>query len=191
MCLCAQQCPTPCSPTGCSPPGSSVLGISQASLPFPPPEDLPHSGTKPTSLMSPALTGVFFTAWAIREAPEGQAGIAENKALFPTSGERSARFVVVVALGWWCALNGPSVLCCVYKGGRDSPAGNLGETPGVWCGESRGDSWSTGPSSYWSQRDKLPFYKYKYKYKYKYFLKPVIYHTKKVFFPLPMITLYK
>ena len=30
-------------------------------LPFPNPEDLPDSGTKPTSPVSPALTGGFFT----------------------------------------------------------------------------------------------------------------------------------
>ena len=29
-------------------------------LPYPPPGDLPHSGTEPTSLMSPALAGGFF-----------------------------------------------------------------------------------------------------------------------------------
>ena len=31
-------------------------------LPFPPPGDLPHSGIEPTSLVSPALVGGFFTA---------------------------------------------------------------------------------------------------------------------------------
>ena len=31
-------------------------------LPFPPPGDLPDSGIKPASLMSPALVGRFFTA---------------------------------------------------------------------------------------------------------------------------------
>jgi len=31
-------------------------------LPFPPPGDLPDPGIKPTSLMSPALAGRFFTA---------------------------------------------------------------------------------------------------------------------------------
>ena len=39
-------------------------------VPFPPPEDLPDSGTVPTTLVSPALTGRFFfylcAAW---EAP--------------------------------------------------------------------------------------------------------------------------
>ena len=49
----------------CSPPGSSVHGISQARIleqvAFPPPRDLPDPRIKPTSLMSPALTGRFFT----------------------------------------------------------------------------------------------------------------------------------
>ena len=49
----------------CSPPGSSVHGISQARIleqvAFPPPRDLPDPRIKPTSLMSPAVTGRFFT----------------------------------------------------------------------------------------------------------------------------------
>ena len=38
-------------------------------LPFPPPgpRDLPDPGIKPTSLMSPALAGGFFTTKATRE----------------------------------------------------------------------------------------------------------------------------
>ena len=49
----------------CSPPGSSVHGISQARIleqvAFPPPGVLPDPGIKPASLVSPALTGRFFT----------------------------------------------------------------------------------------------------------------------------------
>ena len=37
-------------------------------LPFPPPGDLPDPGIEPTSLMSPALTGRFFTSSATWEA---------------------------------------------------------------------------------------------------------------------------
>ena len=33
-------------------------------LPFPSPEDLPHPGIKPMSLVSPALAGGFFTTVA-------------------------------------------------------------------------------------------------------------------------------
>ena len=50
------------------PPGSSVLGILQVGilkwLPFPSPRDLPDPKIEPVSLMSPALTGGFFTASA-------------------------------------------------------------------------------------------------------------------------------
>ena len=38
-------------------------------LPFPPPGDLPDPGIEPTSLMSPALAGRFFTTSATWEAP--------------------------------------------------------------------------------------------------------------------------
>ena len=44
-------------------PGSFIRGIFQArsGLLFPSPEDLPDSGSKPTSPVSPALAGEFFT----------------------------------------------------------------------------------------------------------------------------------
>ena len=38
-------------------------------LPFPSSEDLPDPGIEPTSLLSSALAGEFFTSWATREAP--------------------------------------------------------------------------------------------------------------------------
>ena len=54
-----------CNPMACSLPGSSVHGISQARTPeqvaFPMPVVLPEPGTKPTSPVSPALAGRFFT----------------------------------------------------------------------------------------------------------------------------------
>ena len=60
-----QSCLTLCDPVDYSPPGSSISGILQqeylSGLPFPPPGDLPHSGIKPVSLMSPALAGGLFT----------------------------------------------------------------------------------------------------------------------------------
>ena len=37
-------------------------------LPFPPPRDLPNTGIKPTSTVSPELAGIFFYRWAIWEA---------------------------------------------------------------------------------------------------------------------------
>ena len=38
-------------------------------LPFPSPGDIPNKGIKPTSLMSPALSGVFFTSSTTWKAP--------------------------------------------------------------------------------------------------------------------------
>ena len=62
-----QSCLTLCDPMDCSPPGSSVHGILQVvilewvAMPSPP-GDLPNPGLKPVSLMSPTLTGGFFTS---------------------------------------------------------------------------------------------------------------------------------
>ena len=42
-------------------------------LPFPPPGDLPHPGTEPLSLVSPALAGRFFTT-----APLGKSRISST-----------------------------------------------------------------------------------------------------------------
>ena len=51
------------------------LGFSRqeywSGLPCPPSGDLPDSGIEPTSLMSPALAGGFFTTSATWEAPFG------------------------------------------------------------------------------------------------------------------------
>ena len=62
-----------CTPTDCSPPGSSVHGIVQAriqsGLPFPMPGNLPNPGIKVAFLMSPALSGGFFTTVKKWEAP--------------------------------------------------------------------------------------------------------------------------
>ena len=59
-----QQFTPLCDPMDCSPPGSSVHEIPQArglGLPGPPAGDLPDPGIKPSSFMSPALSGRFFT----------------------------------------------------------------------------------------------------------------------------------
>ena len=60
-----QSCLTLCDPRDCSPTVFSVHGILQArilcGLPFPSPGDIPNPGIEPTSLMSPALAGRFFT----------------------------------------------------------------------------------------------------------------------------------
>ena len=67
-----QSCPTLCDPIDGSPPGSHVPGFSRqehwSGLPFPPPGDLPDSGTELLSLTSSALAGSFFTTGATWEA---------------------------------------------------------------------------------------------------------------------------
>ena len=74
MCICAkllQSCLTLCDPMDHSPPGFLSMGFSRQEywngLPCPPPGDLPDPGTEPTSLMSPALAGGFFTTNATWE----------------------------------------------------------------------------------------------------------------------------
>ena len=56
---------TLCSPMDCSPPGSAAHGSFQARIlewvPFHTPGELPNPGIEIASLMSPALTGGFFT----------------------------------------------------------------------------------------------------------------------------------
>ena len=65
MCWVAQLCLTLCDPMDCSPQGSSVHGISEARilewLAYSTPGDLPDSGIKLASLVSPVLAGRFFT----------------------------------------------------------------------------------------------------------------------------------
>ena len=67
-----QSFPPHCDPMDCSPPGSSVHGILQARtlelVTMPSSRDLPKSGIKPESLMSPALAGEFFHTSATWEA---------------------------------------------------------------------------------------------------------------------------
>ena len=67
----SQLCPILCKSMDCCPPGSS-MGFSRqeywSGLPCPPPGDLPDPGMEPTSLMSPALKGGFFTTSITWEA---------------------------------------------------------------------------------------------------------------------------
>ena len=74
VCVCAQSfqsCLTLCKSMDCSLPGSSILGILQARIlewvAMPSSGDLPDPGIEPTSLVSPALAGGFFTT----SAPQG------------------------------------------------------------------------------------------------------------------------
>ena len=68
----AQSPPTLCSPRDCSLADSSVHGISRQAywyrVPFPTPGNLPDPRIKPASLVSPALTGRFFTTSPTWEA---------------------------------------------------------------------------------------------------------------------------
>ena len=63
-----QSCPTLCDPTDGTQQAPLSLGFSRQEywngLPCSPPGDLPNSGIEPMSLMSPALTGGFFTTSA-------------------------------------------------------------------------------------------------------------------------------
>ena len=66
-----QSCLTLCNPMDYSPPGTSVHGILQARIlewvAMPSSGDLSNPGIEPTSLLSPALTGRFFTTGATWE----------------------------------------------------------------------------------------------------------------------------
>ena len=66
VCVCVpQMCLTLCDPMDHSPPGSSVHGFSREEYwsrwPFLSLGDLPDPGIEPTTLVSPALAGRFFT----------------------------------------------------------------------------------------------------------------------------------
>ena len=72
MCAYIQSCLTLCDPIDCSPPGSSVHWVLRqeywSGLPFPTLGDPSNRGIKATSLLSPALTGGFFTTSTTWEA---------------------------------------------------------------------------------------------------------------------------
>ena len=69
---CAQSCPALSDPIDYSPPGSSPHEMLQARIlewiACPSAANLPDPGIKPTSLMSPALAGEFFTTSATWKA---------------------------------------------------------------------------------------------------------------------------
>ena len=70
--LSLQLCPTVCDPMDCSPP-ASVQGILQGRMlelvAMPPSRVSSNPGIEPRSLMTPTLTGRFFTTSATWEAP--------------------------------------------------------------------------------------------------------------------------
>ena len=77
-----QSRPTLCDPVAHQAPLS--MGFSRQEywrgLPFPPPGDRPDPGTEPTSLMSSALAGGFFTTRATWETPVDIGGRVGQKA---------------------------------------------------------------------------------------------------------------
>ena len=91
MCVCAkslQLCLTLCDPMDCSPPGSSVHGTLQArilewvAMPFS--RGLSWPRIEPTSLMSPALAGEFFTASTTWEAQLIRTYCIQHRELYST-----------------------------------------------------------------------------------------------------------
>ena len=75
LCVCAEQlqlCPILCDPWTIAHQLPLSMGFSRqeywSGLPCPPPGDPPDLGVEPTSLMSPASPGWFFTTSAIWEA---------------------------------------------------------------------------------------------------------------------------
>ena len=75
-----QSCPTLSDPMDCSPPGFSVHGIFQARILewFATLGNLPDPGIEPEFLMSPTLTGGFFTTRATWEPPKIHCSIAKQ-----------------------------------------------------------------------------------------------------------------
>ena len=74
------QSPTLCDPMDCGPPVSSINGILQARIlewvALLSSRDLPYPGIEPTSLMSSALAGGFFTTRATWEATTASATLS-------------------------------------------------------------------------------------------------------------------
>ena len=106
-----QSCPTLCNPVDCHHQAPlSIHGFSRqeysSGLPCPPPGDLPEPGIEPTSLLSPALAGGFFTSSTTWEAcvcvllssPGKKTGVGCNfllQGIFPTQGVIAGRFVTI------------------------------------------------------------------------------------------------
>ena len=67
------ECPTLCDPVTAARQPPLSMGFSKqeywSGLPCPPPGDLPDPGIEPTSLLSPALAGGFFTTSSTWDAP--------------------------------------------------------------------------------------------------------------------------
>ena len=74
-----QSCLILCDPMDCSLQAPLSMDSNRqenwSGLPCPPPGDLPDPGIEPTSLMSPAMVGGFFTTSITWEAPLGMASL--------------------------------------------------------------------------------------------------------------------
>ena len=74
MHVCVQSCPTFCNALDYSPPAPLSMSFFQARIleyiAISSPLDLPNPGIESMSLMSPSLSGRFFTTGAPREAPD-------------------------------------------------------------------------------------------------------------------------
>ena len=78
-----QLCLTLCDPMDCSCQAPLSMGFSRqeswSGLPCPPSGTLPNLGIEPTSLMSPALAGRFFTTSTTWEAPAGRVKFGKSE----------------------------------------------------------------------------------------------------------------
>ena len=127
VCVCsvAQLCPTLWDPMNCSPLGSSLHGIFQArildGLPCPPPGDLPNPETKPTTPVSSALAGGFFTTGDPGKPPNSSAwfvpSLSSHIWLFaipcPVHGILQARIMERVAISSFRGSSPPRDWTCV------------------------------------------------------------------------------
>ena len=106
-------CPTLCDPMNCSWPGSSVHGILQARIlewvVMTSSRGLPDPGIEPTSLISPALAGGFFTTRATGEAHHHN----PTPVLFPLPEPKSYSRNNNLHISWQHELCLRS--CCVFR----------------------------------------------------------------------------
>ena len=81
MCVWLSLCSTLCDPMDCSCQALLAMEFSRqeywSGLPFPLPRDLPNLGIEPTSFVSPALAGTFFTT-----VPPGKPKMSLAKLVF-------------------------------------------------------------------------------------------------------------
>ena len=130
--LVAQSCLTLCDSMNCSPLGFSVHEIFQARIlewvAISSPGDLPHPGIKPTSPVSPALAGRFFTTepWGKPLAWPSKPSAPES--LLPAAHPQQAVESALLGLQPQCCANfafplkGPSLLSPTKVQGQIQPS---------------------------------------------------------------------